>query len=165
MLKTLYIHGLNSSPNRDKLKLIKQFSDVEALHINYIETPHTFDLLSDCITKLKINHIIGSSFGGFLGFWLAEKYGLPCLLFNPALAVKSLEMKLEKYTNRCPKRIVVLGSKDDTVDPILTNKFLQRHPSSLCVQRIIECNNLEHRIPVEVFKEFTYYFYNEWSCK
>lgn len=158
-MRTLYIHGLNSHPKKEKLEVIEQYSRVEALHIAYDETPEAFNVLSDTITEHSITHIVGSSFGGFLGFWLAEKYSLPCLLFNPAVAMKSLEMAHENHTNRCPLRMVVLGAKDDVVDPVLTVQFLDTHPSETCVQRIINCKDLGHKININTFREFTQYFY------
>ncbi len=157
---TLYIHGLESHPKKEKLEVIEQFSKVEALHINYFENPNTFKVLSDLIVEKKITHIIGSSFGDFLGFWLAEKHGLPCLLFNPAIAAKSLEMEHEKHSNNCPLRLVVIGDKDDVVEPILTVNLLEKHPSENCLERIISCNDLGHRIDMKTFTEFIRYFFN-----
>jgi len=157
---TLYIHGLESHPKKEKLELIEQFSKVLALHINYFESPNTFKKLSELIVEREITHIIGSSFGGFLGFWLSEKHGLPCLLFNPAIAIKSLDMEHEKHNDNCPLRLVILGVRDEVVDPILTINFLKEHPTENCTQRIISCNDLAHRIDMKTFKEFNQYFFN-----
>ena len=156
--KTLYIHGLDSSPKKDKLEMIEKFSEVEALHLDYREQPDTFKILSDLIVEKDVTHIIGSSFGGFLGFWLAEKHGIPCLLFNPALAMGA-EMKHEENSNHCPRRLVVLGERDDVVDPNVTFSFLKNHPRDKCIERVVWCNELGHRIDTDTFWEFTNYLF------
>ena len=140
------------------MEVIHEFSEVEAQHLNYREEPNAFQILSELIVKRAVTHIIGSSFGGFLGFWLAEKHGLPCLLFNPALAI-SAEMEHEEISNNCPARMVVLGEKDDVVDPQVTAGLLREHQGDRCSERVVWCNELGHRIDTDTFWEFTNYFF------
>ena len=156
---TLYIHGLDSSPKAEKLACIQKHSQTKALHLDYRNTPDAFDVLSNLIEKEGVTHIVGSSFGGFLGFWLAEKYGLPCLLFNPAIGMKTIEMKHEQHFGNCPQRLVIIGQKDNVVLPETTLRFLDSHPSSNRTQRIVLCNNLEHQIDLSTFGEFVDYFF------
>ena len=157
---TLYIHGLDSSPNPDKLSIIQKYSETKALHLDYRNQSDAFDVLSELIEKEGVTHIVGSSLGGFLGFWLAEKYGLSCLLFNPAIGMKTIEMKHEQHFGKCPKRLIVIGQKDNVVLPETTMRFLESHPSSNCDQRIALCNNLEHQIDLNTFKEFASCFFS-----
>jgi len=85
MLKILYIHGLDSSPNMERIQFLEKLGhEVFALHLDYRNEPKTVELLSHLIEDKEIDYIVGSSLGGYLGFWLSEKYCLPSLLFNPA---------------------------------------------------------------------------------
>ena len=51
MMKTLYIHGLDSSPKPEKIRLIKPYSNVSALHLRYKNQPDSFEILSALIQK------------------------------------------------------------------------------------------------------------------
>ena len=59
-MNTLYIHGLESSPKVEKTTIIKAYSSVEALHLDYRKQPDSFEILSKLIIDKKISHIIGS---------------------------------------------------------------------------------------------------------
>ena len=86
----LYIHGLDSSPLKEKLDILKASGmNVFALHIDYRNQKNSYDLLENFAKKNEINFIVGSSLGGYIGFWLAEQLGIPCLLLNPALAYRA----------------------------------------------------------------------------
>jgi predicted esterase YcpF (UPF0227 family) len=88
----LYIHGLDSSPLKEKLDILKGAGmNVFALHIDYRNQKNSYDLLENFAKKNEINFIVGSSLGGYIGFWLAEQLGIPCLLLNPALAYRSID--------------------------------------------------------------------------
>lgn len=158
-MRTLYIHGLDSSPKIEKTEIIQQYSKVVALHLNYKEQPDSFDILCSTIENESITHIIGSSLGGYLGFWLAEKYALPCLLFNPAIGMRSLELNITIENGKCPNRLIVIGENDDTVLPKETLDFLKSYDSSYCKQRVVLCNDLAHQIDLITFEEFIRKFY------
>ncbi len=159
-MNTLYIHGLDSSPKVEKTTIINTYSSVEALHLDYRKQPDSFEILSKLIIDKKISHIIGSSLGGYLGFWLAEEFGLPCLLFNPAIGLRSIELNIEVDNRACPYRLIVIGEKDDVVIPKTTLLFLKKHKSDHCKQRIVICNDLAHQIDLDTFKEFVVRFYS-----
>ena len=158
-MNTLYIHGLDSSPKKEKTALINTYSHVEALHLDYRKQPDAFEILSKLILEKNISHIIGSSLGGYLGFWLGEKFGLPGLLFNPAIGLRSIELNIDVKKRLCPKRLIVIGEKDDVVIPKTTLSFLKDHKSYECKQRIVLCNDLAHQIDLDTFKEFVDQFY------
>ncbi len=158
--KTLYIHGLDSSPKSSKIKILEKYSKTYALHLDYPKEPDTFNLLSNLIIKNNINLIVGSSFGGMLGYWLAEKHKIPALLFNPALHIKKSLVYFEINHNCSPYKLIVLGKKDKVVDPMLSTKILKKNLNEKKYE-IINCDELAHKIDIETFKKQTEYFYNK----
>ena len=160
MINILYIHGLDSSPKPEKIEVLKQYGSVVGLHLDYKKEENPFKLLNDTIENENISHIVGSSLGGFLGFWLGEKNSLPCLLFNPALGMRSIDVQVERNYNKCPKRLIVLGEQDDVVLPYHTIEFLRPFSRKKTQQEIIIDSTMEHRISDENFVKYVRYFFN-----
>ena len=86
----LYIHGFASSGLGAKARTVRAFFGEEAMAPSLSYVP---DLAVDTLTQIvetaekhgeKIG-LIGSSLGGFYALWLAERYGLRCVLVNPSL--------------------------------------------------------------------------------
>ena len=117
-------------------------------------------MLNDTIENENISHIVGSSLGGFLGFWLGEKNSLPCLLFNPAMGMRSIDVSVERNYNKCPKRLIVLGEQDDVVLPYHTIEFLRPLSRKKTQQEIIIDSTMEHRISDKNFEKYVRYFFN-----
>ncbi|MEM6262201.1 MAG: YqiA/YcfP family alpha/beta fold hydrolase [Bacteroidota bacterium] len=153
-MKILYIHGLDSSPTPEKLQIIRNYGhEVCALHLNYREEPECYNILLKFAQDEQAQGIVGSSFGGFLGFWIAETLGLPCLLFNPALYFDNIPLTFDKNVANCPARFVVLGDQDERVDPNLNWTFLKEVERPSCHQRVTRCQWLAHQIDLETFDE------------
>jgi len=155
-MNTLYIHGLDSYPVPEKMEAIRRSGlDPAALHINYRNTPDAYDMLKDEAVKEEAKFIIGSSMGGYLGFWLAEDLGLPCLLFNPAMgSVSTGLLTVPEITEmKCPARYVVLGAYDESVDPVRNLEFMRKHNRNDMIQRVVTCEWLGHKIDFFTFKE------------
>lgn len=153
-MKTLYIHGLESYPVPGKLKIMeKQRLEVTALHLDYFQQSDSYDILKNEAIKNNVELIIGSSYGGFLGYWLAEDLGLSCLLFNPAMAYRTeLEMHIPEISNlKCPARFVVLGVDDDVVDPVANARFMKENERNNIFQKVISCHWLGHQIDFDTF--------------
>ena len=159
-MNILYIHGLDSSPKPEKIGVLKQYGRVVGLHLDYKKEENPFKLLNDTILNENISHIVGSSLGGFLGFWLGEKNSLPCLLFNPALGMRSIDLQVERNYNKCPKRLIVLGEQDDVVLPYHTIEFLRPFSRKKTQQEIIIDSTMEHRISDENFVKYVRCFFN-----
>ena len=85
MEKVLYIHGLGSSPKPAKLDLIRNHTEVVALHLDYEQDVDSYKKLVALAKTESVSALIGSSLGGLISYHIAENMGLPCLLFNPAL--------------------------------------------------------------------------------
>ena len=150
----LYIHGLDSSPNPDRIGWLEQAGhQVSALHLDYRQQPDAFAILKAYAQAQGCTYLVGSSLGGFLGFWLGETLGLPGLLFNPAMTLVTLEeARIDPATpRRAPARWVVLGAQDDTVDPRANEAFFAQPVNQAPYQRVVTCQWLGHQIDPDTF--------------
>jgi predicted esterase YcpF (UPF0227 family) len=156
-MKTLYIHGLDSHPVPEKLEILTQHDlDVVALHMDYRNETNVYHTLRKYAQGEQVEFVVGSSLGGFLGYWLAQDLGLPCLLFNPAMNYIELNEYMPEITNRlCPARFVVIGAHDETVDPEENIDWFRNIDDGECYQRVVVCDWLEHQIDFTTFEEMT----------
>jgi len=125
-MRTLYIHGMDVVADDGQLKILSDYvHDVYALNLDY-HNGNEFDVLSKYIKKNEIGLLIGHSYGGFLSYWLAEEFGIPCININPLLSVR-LRRKMQPAISRraCPICLTVLSAKDELVDYEQTLKFLE----------------------------------------
>ena len=89
----LYIHGFNSSRDSFKANVLKgamtRLGRVGEFRCPAL--PHrpaqAMALLESSLPKHNLDQltIVGSSLGGFYGTYLTEKYGMRCVLLNPAI--------------------------------------------------------------------------------
>ena len=153
-MKILYIHGLDSSLSPEKQNILERYGKVEAPAIDYENNPMRIKWLFDTYKNAKIDIIIGSSMGGFAGYHLSKMLRIPALIFNPALFERSVEQAIPKTPESNGRVIyIVLGSKDNIVDPKSTLNFLGGILSQKQNYNIQIRHDLEHRIPVAVFEE------------
>ncbi|GAB4317351.1 MAG: hypothetical protein Kow00127_09140 [Bacteroidales bacterium] len=156
-MRTLYIHGLDSFPDPDKKELMKKAGlEVTALHINYREKLGFYETLKETAIRKKIELIIGSSLGGFLGNTLAEDLGLPAILFNPAMhyTTEVFYAKIPVIENpSCPRRFVILGMNDETINPNYTLKVFREKGCNPEKNRLVICHWLGHEIDLQTFDE------------
>ncbi|RXJ49848.1 YqiA/YcfP family alpha/beta fold hydrolase [Gelidibacter gilvus] len=153
-MKILYIHGLNGSLVPEKREVLERYGSVEAPSIDYENNPDSILWLNDQYKDAKIDVVMGSSMGGFAGYHLSKLLQLPALVFNPALAERSVVQNLPDTPETNNSHIhIVLGSKDPVVNPIDTLHFLgdlllQEQDYNIRIR-----HDLEHRIPLDVFEE------------
>lgn len=154
-MKILYIHGLDSSPNPERMGwLTDKGHAVSALHLDYRNQPDSYDILKGKVQSDQIEYIVGSSLGGRLGFWLSEEFGLSCLLFNPALALEIPGLTNPSLSHfGCNKRYVVLGAQDDVVNPQETWEWLRKMEREGLTQRIGMFQHLGHQIDRDIYEE------------
>jgi len=152
-MNLLYIHGIDSKPNMERISHLESLGyKVSALHLNYRAEPETYSILKRTILQSEIRQLVGSSFGGFLAFWLGEEMGLPSLLFNPAMYVEPRQARFSAPMERkSPRRRVVIGAQDEVVDPQANWKFFEKEGNLARDQRVILCQWLGHQIDIDTF--------------
>jgi|TARA_B110000914_G_C15325888_1_gene382439 predicted esterase YcpF (UPF0227 family) len=151
MKKVLYLHGLESKQGGPKVKFLRTRCSVYAPSMDYRSNQ-----LSENISKMeefKPDLIIGSSMGGYLAHIMSKHLRVPAILFNPALHSRSFELKIDSSTisqgTGDIKQILLLGKKDNIIDPETTKKLLGNNH-----QYIIEEGEHAHRTPLDVFIGF-----------
>jgi len=128
MKRILYLHGLDAEPKPEKVEILRTAVIVSAPKLNYRAFKGDitlFNELADSIKIEKITNIVGSSFGGYMGFYLSEFCKIPAVLFNPAITFKSLEVPVMNIFSDVDKTII-LGEKDEVINPIETEDFIAK---------------------------------------
>tara|TARA_R100001591_G_C4310610_1_gene172772 strand:- start:90 stop:590 length:501 start_codon:yes stop_codon:yes gene_type:complete len=149
MIKSaIYFHGLESSQGGIKVQFLDQEVDfLEAPAMDYTKEG-IFEEWLDYVKNEEPDLLIGSSMGGYFAMALATHTGIPVLVFNPAIHSRSIEINglgsgTEKLTG-----LVVLGKKDEVINPGPTISMLQGTQNNLDI--IIE-KEMGHRVPLDVF--------------
>ena len=147
-MHVVYIHGLESSPHVAKVAwLRKQVDTVYAPDINYRDSNSYIDL-DRYINAHDIDLIYGSSMGGFYAYTLGKKYGIPVVLFNPALHSRTLKVTAPKTMAGYNTGDVYLGKDDNVIDPKKTEELLDVAGDAYEVHYY----DGGHRVPDSVFK-------------
>ena len=154
-LKTcLYIHGLHSSVRPEKRKVLeKLFANVLAFDIDYGQQTNVYNTLMKVCHEQHVDLIIGSSFGGYLGFYLAAELGIPSILFNPALMFGKEDKTYVTQSNRqpVPFSLFVVGAMDTVVPPESIDNFIIKHPEESGIH-VMKCSWLKHQIDLKTFE-------------
>lgn len=156
-MNILYLHGLESKLSVDKRVILQGFGEVIAPDLDYFND-------SDCIQQLfekykneKIDVIIGSSMGGFAGFYLSQMMQKPAFLFNPALKERSVFQEIPTTNLHKTKITILLGVKDDVVPNEKTFEFLKRYQTESQISILMQ-HEMAHGVPLAVFEnELTNY--------
>lgn len=158
----LYIHGLDGSLTNEKRAVLENYGSVLAPSIDYRSNNNSIEYLVEKFKDKDIDIVMGSSMGGFAGFHVSNALQTPALLFNPALASRSVEQHEPELKNisMCFKQLV-LGGKDDVVFAKDTLRFLSENFETLSNFTLHSRYNLAHRIPIEVFEEEVKLFFNQ----
>jgi len=159
-MKILYFHGLESKLSAVKRAVLEQFGTVIAPDLDYKSNPEMFAFIMKAYQNEPVHCIIGSSMGGFMGYYVAMKLNIPALLFNPALPIRSLNQNVPQ--NVVPKEnqrfCIVLGSQDETVPAVANLKFFSENLLPTVHYGIKIRPDLAHQIPLEVFEEECMFF-------
>lgn len=158
----LYLHGLESKLSEEKRKLLEPFGNIIAPDMDYFSNPKMFQWLYETYKNEKIDCIIGSSMGGFMGYYLAMAFNCKSLLFNPALSQRSVLQETPEHLKPKDKTNfqLVLGWDDTVVSAKETLTFIKQNGFSKINYKFELVPNLGHQIPVIVFEEKVEYFLN-----
>lgn len=154
-MNILYLHGLSSSGlNSEKRKILEKYGKVFSPAIDYRTEPNSITLLAEQYKDEKIHAVIGSSMGGFIGYYIADAYQIPSLLFNPALASRAVYQRIPTYKNPYLSfKQIVLAANDDVVDPKETLVFLSKTLQQYTDYHIHIRQDIKHRIPADIFEQ------------
>lgn len=151
-MNILYLHGLKSKLSSEKRKVLGQYGKVFAPDIDYnSKYIQPVEILKQ-YPCTEFNVVIGSSMGALNAYIISDNIGRPALLFNPPLSkYQALTFKAHFAKGLASKQIL-LGGKDNVVDPIQTLNILAKHLKNSELE-IITNPDLGHRIPIELFKD------------
>lgn len=164
MKKVLYIHGLDSNPNPKKLAIIENLGQkVVSPFIDYEkEKGDVYQRVKAIAIEADIDMIIGSSLGGFIGFWLAKDLGIPALLFNPALYFENMQGFIPEVDPLAiSETYICLGENDPQVNPLEVKKYLEKLNPTQAHLKIILASWLKHGIDLTTFRSMTSWFIEE----
>jgi uncharacterized protein len=158
-MKILYLHGLDGSLSEEKEAILNGYGEVIAPSIDYRGNPRIIATLYAAFATQDIDVIMGSSMGGFTGYYLSLLLDKPCLAFNPALRFRSVEQGVPGVPHTRHHYLqLVIGRLDDVVFANDTFHFLEQHlPEEANVDMHL-LNTLTHRIPLPVFEREVAFF-------
>ena len=131
MKRILFLHGLESKANCDKVGFLRSLGHiVTSPKINYRED-NCYDNLKTLVRYNTYDVIIGSSMGGWVAWNLGKDLGIPVLLLNPAVHSRSIELNhidIEPVRESKPSKVfLAVGLADDVIDPETTIDWLNKH--------------------------------------
>jgi esterase/lipase len=163
-MKAIYIHGLHSEINLDKIKILEEAGlEVIAPEIDYEkEQGAVYPRIKSLMIEESIDVLIGSSMGGFMAYWLARDLNKAALLYNPALHFESMKPFIPQLeSNYYPPLFVCSGEKDETVPSKHLRAYLDKEHRDNSNLRIISASWLAHQIDLQTFRGMTAWFLGE----
>lgn len=152
-MNILYLHGLLSKLNPKKRTVLEKYGEVFAPDIDYSRDQTPYIEILEPFESTEFNVVIGSSMGGLNAYIISNLIGRPALLFNPPLSKHpwSTMSPEPKFTHGLASKRIVLGAKDEVVNPQETlNCIAKRFCNDEIVIKIEP--QLAHRIPLDVFE-------------
>ncbi len=126
MKRILFLHGLESKANCDKVGFLRSLGHiVTSPKINYRED-NCYDNLKTLVKYNTYDVIIGSSMGGWVAWNLGKDLGIPVLLLNPAVHSRSIDIEPVRES-KASKVFLAIGLADDIIDPDTTIDWLNKH--------------------------------------
>lgn len=161
-MNLLYLHGLESKLNDEKRAILENYASVIAPDLDYKSNPNMIEFLYNTYKNQNLDVIIGSSLGGFTGYYLANLLGVPCMLYNPALPYRNgIEQIIPSHLvmNHPSSIRIVLGSQDTVIKAIDNLFFLSQNITDKTDYAIVLEHDLAHQIPIDVFEEQSKLFF------
>ncbi|NRS89318.1 hypothetical protein HNQ02_002244 [Flavobacterium sp. 7E] len=158
----LYLHGLESKLSPQKKLILEQYGTIIAPDLDYRENPNMVETLYNEYKTQNIDIIIGSSMGGFTGFYLSKLMQTKTLLFNPALPYRTSILQnipaIEKEHGQLLQ--IVIGNQDDIIKASDNIAFIMKSPPLNANFRLHLISELGHGIPLNIFKNEVNLFFN-----
>lgn len=152
-MKIVYIHGLDSKLSPEKREILEKFGTVISPDINYYNNTKTIETILEKLEGEEPDVIIGSSMGGFATYYVSTVLKKPALMFNPALAERSVEQEVpEAKIEEKQLKQFLLGAIDDVVNPAKTLKFIAEAYNEHTDFHLHILPGLTHNIPLDVFE-------------
>lgn len=158
----LYLHGFLSSPASSKAEQVRDWVANHRPDIHYqcpLLTPYFGETAKtlEALVKDRLPdpvYLMGSSMGGYLATWLAEKYDLRAVLINPAVQPSVLDhgfvgMELRNY--HTGDRYVLTEAHISELKALHTPVIQRPGNYWLMVQRGDE--TLDYRLAVEKYRD------------
>lgn len=166
---TLDVYGRDDKT----MKILSQFDEnVFHAEIDWKSSENQIDNIIDIIKAEKICCIVGFSAGGYVSFELSNKFRIPALSINPAMALTSIAPMLQPMpfdiNNVNPNQMVVIGDKDTKENKGVDGELVIEKLNSLKFKekggevRIL--NQTQHLITEFQFDSVFKYFYRKY-CK
>ena len=161
MKRILYLHGLESKANCDKVGFLRSLGHiVTSPKIDY-KDPNCYSDLCDLVIRdyYKYDVIIGSSMGGWCAWNLGKDIGVPVLLLNPAVHSRSIDIDIEPVReSKASKVFLALGMYDDVIDSNTTIEWLNKHDKLDWNPNNCKIGGYGHRTSVEEFIDIWFHF-------
>ena len=160
MKKVLYLHGLESKQGGPKVDFLTKEFCVYAPEMDY-QDPMLQNWVDFVMRQFNPDLIIGSSMGGYVADILAQKYGIPAILFNPAVHNRSFEPAIEpliegEQADFQKKKIVVLGKNDEVIPPYIAQIMFE---NNRYYEVVFE--EMTHQVPLPIFIDTINKYKNE----
>lgn len=151
-MNILYLHGLDSKLSPEKREVLEHYGKVLSPDLNYYEDPNAIETILGMYPNGEVDVVIGSSMGGFAGYYVSNALKKPALLFNPALVKRSVPQNIPKLENFNSLKQIVLGQIDDVVSPADTLSFLPQDFNAVTDLHLHLVPENGHNIPVPLFE-------------
>jgi hypothetical protein len=162
----LYLHGLESKLSLQKQSILERFGNVFTPDLDYHKNPNVFDLLIKRNEEQHFDVIIGSSMGGFMGYYLANTISCPALLFNPALPHRPVLQNIPAIQPAAtsPFLYFALGSQDDIIKANDNLKWLAKNRLPNNNISILIHNQMGHQISLAIFEADVTALFSSLTC-
>ncbi len=152
-MNILYLHGLDSNLSIEKRQILEKFGTVFAPDLDYRSNSNMISFLENEYENKNIDAIVGSSMGGFTGFYLSKMLQIPALLFNPALPYRTVHQNITVIEQANKQKLqIVIGKQDDVILAKDNLEFISKLLSSDYDIRLHVNEELGHSIPLDVFQ-------------
>lgn len=159
-MNILYLHGLNSKLSPEKRTVLENYGQVFAPDIDYSKKYIQPTTVLNAYKSIEFDVVIGSSMGALNAYIISENIGRPALLFNPPLSRYQKVTFTTYFTKNAAPKQLLLGAQDEVVNPTETLAFLANHLKEDSLRLNVD-SQLEHRIPVSIFKAQISEFFNQ----